>query len=493
MDHHFDEDDTETELTAEPEGAAAQKADGWRDDKWDDPKLTSVPDVDDGVERIRRRYVVAGLVVAAVLLCGGGLVFAARSKSSGQVEREVRIDRGKTAAVSDAIAKLPAYAAKEEAREARQRHPDALGLSASAYGATADDSVDPGSSLTDEAAANSDDDDRIGQADDAAYSGARAQVSSTAAEPSEDDDDELPPAPPLGMWRREASTGARMGAAPNGPMPQPRPVLGAADAPANTAQGLAQRAFEASTSPAQNDTEADPDGIKEAFAARQNTLDATAVARDLAECEVIAGQPISSSNLTALNTDVPARSSIQVMITQPLYCGADRQYVAAPAGSTFTASANARVSYGDGRIQVCMDQLHRTPSKEHPRGDVLPVACWAAAEIDGTPGWAAEVDNHWPQLIAGVALSTILSLGTTATAGSQQGFAPTLAQGAARQAGTQLNMAGTRIVQRDLARKPTLTREMLRAAKVIVTQNQAMEPWHPRRGRNASRLKAMLK
>jgi type IV secretory pathway VirB10-like protein len=493
MDHHFDvDDDAEAEFDAEPKAAPGKPADAWRDDKWDDPKLAAAPDVDDGVERIPRRYVVVGLIASILLLCGGGFVFA-RSKSSGQAEREVSIDRTKTASVSDAITKLPAFAAKEEAKEAKQRHPDDVDLSDSVYRATAQDSVDPDPSLDDQANTNSDEAfGGGGSADDAAYSGARAHVSATSTERSDDAEDELPPPPPLGMWRTGAGPNKQVGTASNGLPPQLRPDMGAPDAQPRAAQGPARPALGA-TSLAQSDTDTDPDGIKEAFAARKNTLDAMAVARDLAECEVRAGDPISASNLTALNTDVPAHSSIQVMTTQPLYCGADRQYVAAPPGSTFTASANARVSYGDGRIQVCMDQLHRPPSKEHPRGDILPVACWAAAEIDGTPGWAAEVDNHWPQLIAGVALSTIMSLGTTAAAGNQQGFAPTLAQGAARQAGTQLNMAGTRIVQRDLARKPTLTREMLRAAKVIVTQNQAMEPWYPRRARHARRLKAMLK
>jgi len=130
-----------------------------------------------------------------------------------------------------------------------------------------------------------------------------------------------------------------------------------------------------------------------------------------------------------------------------------------------------------------MEQLRRPPSAGKPNGSVLPVKCWAAADITGMVGWAGEVDNHWDKLIAGVALSTFLSLGTTSVAGNQEGFAPTIAQRAASNAGTQMNQAGQKIVQRDLQRKPTITRAMLQSGTVVVTENKPMQPWKARKAK----------
>jgi len=221
----------------------------------------------------------------------------------------------------------------------------------------------------------------------------------------------------------------------------------------------------------------DPDKTKEDFAAKSLQLDSENVPRELGECELTAGDVIHVANLTAINTDVPARATITASVTETVYCGADRQHVAIPAGARFTASANSRVAYGDDRIQVCMDQLRFPPSVDMPNGSIVATDCWAAADVSGMIGWTGEVDNDWPQLLGGIALSTLFSLGTSASAGNQEGWAPTVGQRAAAQAGGQLNAAGQRVTQRELQRKPTIVREALQSGAVIVTRNQPLRPW----------------
>ena len=255
------------------------------------------------------------------------------------------------------------------------------------------------------------------------------------------------------------------------------PEMAPMGVPSQAAMSLPPNLKQALEKAAQGSGPRDPDDVKEEFASRPGTLDSEDEERELGMCELTAGQVIHVSNLTAINTDVPAKSSVTAKVGQTVYCGSDNQYVAIPQGSTFTASANARVSYGDERIQLCMEQLRKPPSRDKPNGSMTPVKCWAAADITGMVGWTGEVDNHWDKLIAGVALSTFLSLGTTSVAGNQEGFAPTIAQRAASQAGMQMNQAGQRIVQRDLARKPTITRKMQQSGTVVITTNQQMQPW----------------
>ena len=234
---------------------------------------------------------------------------------------------------------------------------------------------------------------------------------------------------------------------------------------------------------AEGQGQSDPDDVKEAFAARPGVLDAADTTRPMGRCELTAGTVIHVANLSAINTDIPAKAAVTAMVTSTVYCGSDDQYVAIPQGSKLTGSANARVSYGDERIQVCMEQIERPASQQNPTKDITSLGCWAAADITGMVGWTGEVDNHWSQLIAGVALSTFLSLGTTASTGNQEGFAPTIAQRAASNAGQQFNQAGQRIVQRDLQRKPTITRSMLQSGTVVVTENKPLTPWKARKAR----------
>lgn len=225
----------------------------------------------------------------------------------------------------------------------------------------------------------------------------------------------------------------------------------------------------------------DDDGRKERFMASAGLGPDIDNATDIGECEVAAGTPVHVSVLNALNTDLPAQGVITAQVTKAVYCGSERQHIAIPQGSTFTVSADPRVTYGQERILMCVERLRLPPSKAHPRGQKVDTGCATVADITGQVGLPADVDNHWMQLINGALLSTLLSLGTQATAGNQEGFAPTIAQGAARQAGNNINQVGQRIVQRDLQRKPTLRLDALEGGVVLFRQDVQLEPWRPRR------------
>lgn len=225
----------------------------------------------------------------------------------------------------------------------------------------------------------------------------------------------------------------------------------------------------------------DDDERKEAFAAKGG-IDTLGSDEDgLAECDLSAGRPVPGNVLVATNSDIPAKNTVTITVSQTIYCGADRQHVALPQGSKFVGSVDAKVVYGQERLQLCMHQLERPPSAGHPRGSRKQLGCAVVADITGQTGMLAEVDNHWSQLIGGALLSTVLSLGASASMGTQQGFAPNVAQNAAHSAGSNISQVGQRIVQRDLMRKPTLKTEQLEGVVVIFSSNLELEPWTPRR------------
>lgn len=478
-----DEDDDEKPEPSEEEARAARFAEDG------DRKLTHGGGLDDEPPRLSKRLIV-GTALTIVLALGGGVVWAAKTRGSSQVsERETlrRLD-DKPMPVPEVFrnvqdAPQPEPEPDDEYSKVDPNDPAfTTPITAPQPEPTYDEMTCPAEYTPSECVElekrrlagtpiNKVERPRYGTS--AAATHARYLANER---PGSDYEDEG--LAPMGYYGLQKPSGAAY-ATPSAPTPATDAVMTASTAPGLQLPGNLAKALEQ----AAQQSDRDGDDVKERFAANAQTLDAEGMERELAECELTAGTVIHVANLTAINTDIPAKSSVTAQVTQAVYCGSDEQHVAIPQGSTFTASANSRVSYGDSRIQLCMEQLKRPPSRDKPRGSVLPVQCWAAADITGMIGWDGDVDNHWSQLITGITLSALLSTGTTATAGNQEGFAPTIAQRAASQAGMQFNQAGSRIVQRDLQRKPTIVRSMLQSGTVIVTQNQPVTPWRPRKAR----------
>lgn len=233
----------------------------------------------------------------------------------------------------------------------------------------------------------------------------------------------------------------------------------------------------------------DPEASKERFMAQGGIETLTGGEEDIGECDLSAGTAVHGSVMVAINSDLPAQNTVTIKVNKTVMCGANDEHIAIPQGSSFVGSVDQRVVYGQERMMLCMKQLNRPKSAAHPRGDRKQLGCFAVADITGASGMVSDVDNHWGAVIGGSLLSAILSLGTTSLGGDQAGFAPTLAQNAARNAGNNLNQAGQKIVQRDLARKPTLTTEQLDDVVIQFSSNLPLTPWEPvgvKRGRRVA-------
>lgn len=222
------------------------------------------------------------------------------------------------------------------------------------------------------------------------------------------------------------------------------------------------------------------DDKQEAFMGRSGIETLGSDEEQMSECDVSAGRPVVGNLLVATNSDVPSGNTVTFSVTKAVYCGADRQHVAIPQGSTFVGEVNSRVGYGTTRQQLCMKQLERPASSASKNGSRKQLGCFVVADIQGAAGMEADVDNHWGAVIGGSLLTAVLGMGASASMGNQQGFAPTMAQNAAHGAGESINQAGQRIVSRELMRKPTLTTQILEGVTVMFTSNLQLEPWVPR-------------
>lgn len=440
--------------------------------EWDEPRLHPDEAIlnlsEPRLTTVRRSWVI-GVVVVALLAVGGSVVFAMANRSAPKKsERELMQPRtfgSNTARVPDSIRMLDM--ATEPATATPSSPPSHIGQLAPPAGDTLPVTHGPIPPI--EAA----DEDQL-PTDPNAYEPQPRFGAYPANERAPDRDETSDEADlPSVVSAKDGQRGvSQLGDTPS------LPQLGLPNT-SGLAQSVGQLGQLAAALQAAQGGE-DDDSRKEAFASKGGIETLGSDEEDLAECDISAGRPIPATILVATNSDIPAKNTVTAKVSQTVYCGADRQHVAIPQGSTFVGSVDARVVYGQERVQLCMHQLERPPSAGHPTGSRKQLGCFVVADITGQTGMPADVDNHWSQLIAGALLSTVLSLGTTASMGNQQGFAATTAQNAAHSAGQNINQVGQKVVQRDLQRKPTLKTEQLEGVAIIFTSNLELDPWKPR-------------
>lgn len=445
---------------------------GFKIDPSDVPELP-----EPSITSLRRGWIIAGLVGVCVLLIAWGAhaVYGGKRQPGERDLPPIKADARLRGKVPESIAGLD----KEQPPvEDSPASPKIYASRAQADEAAVEAGYDP--SINNAAADAVEEETRRmgGTMDRPSYAANTGKASGGKAPRDEEDESDDDAFMPHSLRHGKAASGD------HGPEPLTPPPAnlsgmdGLQGALAGTQQGMAALKALAAAQGGGVDIE----DRKESFASQRDgieTLDGDE--EDVGPCELGAGDPIRGSLLVAINSDVPAQNTVRLQVTQNVYCGGDRQHLAIPQGSTLVGSFNARVGYGDERIQLCFKELKRPASSGHPNGTRKNIGCAVGADIVGAIGIPADVDNHWDKVIGGSLLSALLGMAPSAAAGNQAGFAPTIAQNAAQQAGQTMNQAGQRVVQRELQRKPTLKTEMLEGAVVIFTSNIPLEPWVPRK------------
>jgi type IV secretory pathway VirB10-like protein len=426
----------------------------------DDPRL-AVPAPE--LNRWRRSYVIAAASAVATALAAG-VVFAA-SQSHGRVRRDkerLELYSQTTGGVPDAISRLATAAPPSSPGSVRDEEPGFRSAGAS----------------TGPEAPDAEDDDDLDSADEVPIRshgevGPQTNTSSTAQ--NAETSDELPPMamPQANKGRQRGASVADADDAPASPLMTRGALLNAMNAsqPSTAVAAMAMAARDARA--------VDDDDRKEQFIANGGALpDLDARLRGRALCELDAGTVIHAYLETAINTDLPAQGTLKATVTQNVLCGPRHEYVAIPQGTTLSGSADSRVAYGQSRVLFCWHRLYLPPSQRHPLGAKKDTRCVPGAEPTGEIGLEGEVDNHWDSLIGGIALSTFMSLGTSASAGSQVGYAPNIGQQLARGAASNIASAGDRIAQRELLRKPTV-HQASTSFVLVLNADLPLEPFEP--------------
>ena len=184
---------------------------------------------------------------------------------------------------------------------------------------------------------------------------------------------------------------------------------------------------------------------------------------------LMAGSIISASLITGLNSDLPGLVTAQV--TENAYDSVTGRILLIPQGSRLVGCYDSVVAFGQKRALVVWQRII-LPDGASVRIDNVP-----ATDTVGYAGLSDKVDVHTWQLLKGVALSTLLGVGTQLSFGSNESDLVRAIRESAQQSGSR---AGDQLVTRNLNIQPTIRVRPGWPLRVVVHKDIILRPWQSR-------------
>jgi len=181
--------------------------------------------------------------------------------------------------------------------------------------------------------------------------------------------------------------------------------------------------------------------------------------------QLMAGTIIPATLLTGVNSDLPGQVIAQV--SEPVYDTVTGDTLLLPQGARVMGRYDSVIAYGQSRALIVWSRII-LPDGSSIRIDNLP-----ATDARGFAGLSDRVDHHGWQLAKGIALSTLLSVGTELANDDDDRLGRAIKD--AVQTGT--TQAGEQIVQRQLDVQPTFTIRPGWRLRIIVNKDIILKPY----------------
>ena len=182
---------------------------------------------------------------------------------------------------------------------------------------------------------------------------------------------------------------------------------------------------------------------------------------------LMAGSIIPASLVTGLNSDLPGFVIGQV--TENVYDTVTGRCLLVPQGTKIIGKYDSVVAFGQKRALVVWQRLIR------PDGSSLVIDNLPATDEGGYAGLEDQVDYHTWSLLKGVALASLLGVGSELTLGNNQNDLISALQ---KSATRNTDQAGQQFVQRQLDVQPTLTIRPGWPVRIIVHKDLVfLEPY----------------
>ena len=182
--------------------------------------------------------------------------------------------------------------------------------------------------------------------------------------------------------------------------------------------------------------------------------------------ELLAGTIIPASLITGLNSDLPGQVIAQV--TQDLFDSVSGNVLLVPHGARLIGKYDSVVAFGQSRALIVWQRIVM------PNGTSVEIDNMPATDTEGYAGLQDGVDYHTWRLIKGVALSTMLGVGTQLSAGNSNSDLLTALRQSTQDS---VNQAGQQITERNLNIQPTVTVRPGWPLRVIVSKDIVLRPY----------------
>jgi type IV secretion system protein VirB10 len=179
-----------------------------------------------------------------------------------------------------------------------------------------------------------------------------------------------------------------------------------------------------------------------------------------------AGTIIPASLITGLNSDLPG--TVFAQVTENVRDSATGRVVLIPQGARLIGSYDSVIAFGQRRALLVWQRIV-LPDGSSVRLDNVP-----ATDLSGYAGVADRVDFHTWRLLKGIALSTLLGVGTELSFGSAESDLLRAVRESAQQ---NAGRAGDQITSRNLDVQPTITVRPGWPLRAIIHKDLVLQPW----------------
>jgi type IV secretion system protein VirB10 len=181
--------------------------------------------------------------------------------------------------------------------------------------------------------------------------------------------------------------------------------------------------------------------------------------------EVMAGTLISASLITGLDSDLPGLVVAQV--TQNVFDTVSGKILLIPQGSRLVGTYDSVVAFGQSRALLVWQRIIM------PDGSSIQIDNLPATDSAGYSGLEDQVDFHTWALIKGVAISTLLGVGSQLAISGQSDLMLSIRNSTQ----DSVNQAGQQITQKNLNIQPTIKVRPGWPLRVIVHKDIVLRPY----------------